>query len=78
MFPETGPKTKRTKRLAIMDQDGENHKFLTSGSSMVLTPRFSPNLQKVTYICLMPAITPRVYILDIETGRQELLGNFRA
>ena len=72
---ETGPKTKRTKRLAIMDQDGENHKFLTSGSSMVLTPRFSPNLQKVTYMSYA-GDTPRVYILDIETGRQELLGNF--
>ena len=72
---ETGPKTKRTKRLAIMDQDGENHKFLTSGASMVLTPRFSPNLQKVTYMSYA-GNTPRVYILDIETGRQELLGNF--
>lgn len=72
---ETGPATKRIKRLAIMDQDGENHKFLTSGSAMALTPRFAPNLQKVTYMSFAGS-TPRVYILDIETGKQELIGHF--
>ena len=72
---ETGPATRRIKRLAIMDQDGENHKFLTSGASMALTPRFSPNLQKITYMSYA-GTSPRVYILDLETGRQELLGNF--
>lgn len=72
---ETGPATKRVKRLAIMDQDGENHKFLTSGTAMALTPRFSPNLQKITYMSFAGS-TPRVYILDIETGRQQLIGNF--
>ncbi len=72
---ETGPATKRIKRLAIMDQDGENHKFLTSGAAMALTPRFSPNLQKVTYMSYAGAM-PKVYILDIETGKQELLGSF--
>ena len=72
---ETGPATKRVKRLAIMDQDGENHKFLTSGAAMALTPRFSPNLQKVTYMSHAGSML-KVYILDIETGRQELLGSF--
>ena len=72
---ETGPATRRVKRLAIMDQDGENHKFLTSGQAMALTPRFSPNLQKITYMSFS-GNTPRVYILDIETGKQTLLGNF--
>ena len=72
---ESGPATRRVKRLAIMDQDGENHKFLTSGSSLVLTPRFSPNMQKITYLSYSGTI-PKVYILDIETGRQTLVGNF--
>ena len=72
---ETGPATRRVKRLAIMDQDGENHKFLTSGAAMALTPRFSPNLQKITYMSYA-GNTPRVYVLDIETGEQTLLGNF--
>lgn len=72
---ETGPATRRIKRLAIMDQDGENHKFLTSGAAMALTPRFSPNLQKITYMSYSGDM-PKVYILDIETGKQTLLGNF--
>ena len=72
---ESGPATRRVKRLAIMDQDGENHKFLTNGAAMALTPRFSPNLQKITYMSYA-GDTPRVYILDIETGEQTLLGNF--
>lgn len=73
---ESGPTTRRVKRLAIMDQDGENHKFLTNGASMALTPRFSPNLQKITYLSFA-GDTPRVYILDIETGKQRLVGQFQ-
>ncbi len=72
---ESGPATKRVKRLAIMDQDGENHKFLTNGAAMALTPRFSPNLQKITYMSYAGNV-PKVYVLDIETGEQTLLGNF--
>lgn len=72
---ESGPATRRVKRLAMMDQDGENHKFLTSGSTMALTPRFSPNMQKVTYLSFSGS-APKVYILDIETGKQDLVGHF--
>ena len=72
---ESGPATRRIKRLAIMDQDGENHKFLTNGTYMALTPRFSPNLQKITYMSYYNN-SPRVYLLDIESGEQMLLGNF--
>ena len=72
---ENGPMTKRVKRLAIMDQDGENHRFLTNGRYMTLTPRFSPNMQKITYLSYVGAM-PKVYIMDVETGKQELLGHF--
>lgn len=72
---ESGSATKRKKRLAIMDQDGENHKFLTSGSALVLSPRFAPNMQKITYMTYVNSI-PKVYILNIETGSQEMVGNF--
>ncbi len=72
---ESGPANKRIKRLAIMDQDGENHRFLTDGSSLVLTPRFSPTLQEITYLSYYGNL-PRVYIFNIDTGRQEVLGDF--
>jgi len=72
---EEGPKTKRIKKLAIMDQDGFNNKFLTLGNELVLTPRFSPTNQMVTYLSYFKNL-PRVYLLDIETGLQEVVGDF--
>ena len=72
---EKGPKTQRVKRLAIMDQDGENTKYLTLGNELVLTPRFNPTNQLVTYMSYFRNL-PRVYLLDIETGIQEVVGNF--
>ncbi|WP_374371663.1 Tol-Pal system beta propeller repeat protein TolB [Dongia sp.] len=72
---ETGPKQQRIKRLAIMDQDGENHKILTDGSALVLTPRFSPVSQEITYMSYY-GNKPRVYIFNINTGQQEILGDF--
>ncbi len=72
---EDGPKTKRIKKLAIMDQDGSNTKYLTLGNELVLTPRFNPTNQMVTYLSYFKNL-PRVYLLDIETGVQEVVGDF--
>ena len=72
---EEGPKTKRIKKLAIMDQDGFNTKYLTLGNELVLTPRFNPTNQMVTYLSYFKNL-PRVYLLDIETGIQEVVGDF--
>tara|TARA_B100001250_G_scaffold115898_1_gene98274 strand:+ start:1065 stop:2417 length:1353 start_codon:yes stop_codon:yes gene_type:complete len=72
---EKGPKTQRVKKLAIMDQDGFNTKYLTLGNELVLTPRFNPTNQMVTYLSYFKNL-PRVYLLDIETGIQEVVGDF--
>ena len=72
---ESGPDTMRIKRLAIMDQDGENHKFLTNGRFLVLTPRFSPNSQEILYMSYAGK-QPRVFLRDLQTGREESLGIF--
>ena len=72
---ETGGKSNRNKRLAIMDQDGENVRFLTNGGDLVLTPRFSPSRQEITYMSFAGG-EPRVYLLNIETGQREIVGNF--
>ena len=72
---EEGPKTKRIKKLAIMDQDGFNVKYLTLGNELVLTPRFNPTNQMITYLSYFRNL-PRVYLLDIETGVQEVVGDF--
>lgn len=72
---ESGPAEKRRKRLAIMDQDGGNVKFLTRGDDLVVTPRFSPTTQEVTYMAFGEG-DPKVYLLNIETGQREVVGNF--
>lgn len=72
---ESGPAVKREKRLAIMDQDGANHRYLTDGSNLVLTPRFSPSTQTITYLSYA-GNKPRVYVYDLETGRQDVVGDF--
>ncbi|WP_419827251.1 Tol-Pal system beta propeller repeat protein TolB [Sphingomonas sp.] len=69
---ETGPKAHRTKRLAIMDQDGANHRFLTNGQSIVLTPRFAPNQQSIVYMSF-EGNRPRIYTYDIGSGRNRLV-----
>ena len=72
---ETGSNKGKTTRLAIMDQDGENHRFLTEGQNLVLGPRFSPKEQQITYLSYFNN-TPRAYLFNIETGEQEPVGDF--
>lgn len=72
---ETGPKAKREKRLAIMDQDGANNRFLSDGKYLTLTPRFSPTTQEIVYHSFYNN-KPRVYLYNIDTGRHEVLGDF--
>ncbi len=72
---ESGSKTKPVKRLAIMDQDGANPQYLTSGDYLVMTPRFSTTDQEITYMALR-ADSARIYLFNLETARQETLGQF--
>ena len=69
---ETGPKDKRVKRLAIMDSDGANHRFLTLGSATALTPRYSPDYKRLLYLSYVDG-NPRIYVYDIGTGKQTLV-----
>jgi len=72
---ETGPKQHRRKRLAIMDQDGANVRHLTRGDDLVVTPRFSPSSQDVTYMSFGVS-DPKVLLMNLETGQREVVGNF--
>ncbi|MBB33954.1 MAG: Tol-Pal system beta propeller repeat protein TolB [Hirschia sp.] len=79
---ETGNRSRRTKRLTIMDQDGANPEFLTDGAIEVESPRFDPSSQTIIYNAIVPdrnnPLIPRrrVYLFDIETGQQEVIGNY--
>jgi TolB protein len=72
---ESGPKTHRVTRLAIMDQDGANPSYLTDGSTMVFAPRFSTKRQEITYMVLRPS-GAAIYLKNLDTGREEVLGRF--
>jgi TolB protein len=69
---ESGPKNKRVKQLAIMDSDGENHRVITSGQAIALTPRFSPDYKSLVYVSYIEK-RARVYVYDIASGRQRLV-----
>jgi len=72
---ESGPKSNRVKRLAIMDQDGYNVRALTDGRDLVLTPRFSPTSNDITYMTYGGA-SPRVVLMNIDTRQREIVGDF--
>jgi TolB protein len=73
---ETGPRSRRIKRLMIMDQDGFNPSFLTGSADQVLTPRFSPSSLLITYMSFEGIGRPRVFLYNLETNRREVLGDF--
>jgi TolB protein len=69
---ETGPKDRRLKRLAIMDSDGANHRYLTSGQATALTPRYSPDYKSILYLSYLNG-NPRIYVYDLATDTQRLI-----
>ncbi len=73
---ESGPKNNRTRRIAVMDTDGANHRFLTNGQSIVLTPRYAPDGRTITYMSYIRD-EPRVYVYDLQSGQQRLLVDAR-
>lgn len=75
---ESGPRgARRTKQLMIMDQDGANPSILPTGTAQVITPRFSPTAQQITFMSFETG-RPRVFLYNIETGRREVLGEFNS
>ncbi|MCB2074770.1 MAG: Tol-Pal system protein TolB [Novosphingobium sp.] len=69
---ETGPKDRRMKRLAIMDSDGANHRYITSGQATALTPRYSPDYKSLLYLSYLNG-KPSIYVYDLDTNRQRLV-----
>lgn len=72
---EKGKADKRERRLAIMDQDGANFRYLTDGKSMVMTPRFAPNKQEIVYMSYQGG-KPQLYLMNSNTLNVRNLGHF--
>jgi TolB protein len=73
---ETGARDRRRKRLAIMDQDGANVRYLTQGDNMVVTPRYSPATQDIAFMSQASGQQPRVQVINLESGSRQVVGNF--
>ena len=73
---ETGPKNHRMKRLAVMDSDGANHRYLTTGQATALTPRYSPDYKSLLYLSYLNG-NPRIYVYDLATDTQRLITQSR-
>ncbi|MEI6628040.1 MAG: Tol-Pal system beta propeller repeat protein TolB [Alphaproteobacteria bacterium] len=63
------------KRLMIMDWDGNNPQALTDGSQLVLTPRISPDAQKIAYRAYSKDKL-RIYVMDLKTKATKEMGHF--
>jgi TolB protein len=69
---QTGSGTAKVERIAIMDSDGTNHRYLTAGDTMVLTPRLSPKAARIAYVGYAGG-KPQVRLLEVESGTQRAL-----
>jgi TolB protein len=66
---ESGVGDARVKRIAVMDSDGFNHRYLTAGETLVLTPRLSPNGSQLAYVSYTSG-SPQVRLIDIASSAQ--------
>ena len=71
---ESGPKENRRKRLAVMDQDGQNVRFLTPGQNLVVSPRYSPATQDIAFMSQATGQQPQVQVINLETGTRQNVG----
>src|SRR5689334_15425153 len=69
---ESGIGQAKVERIAIMDSDGSNHRYLTAGDTMVLTPRLSPKAARVAYVSYVGG-WPQVRLVDVASGTQRPL-----
>jgi TolB protein len=69
---ENGVGDARTRRIAVMDSDGSNHRYVAAGDAMVLTPRLSPKASQLAYVSFAGG-KPSVKILDLASGQERPL-----
>jgi len=69
----TGQGKNKVRKLAIMDQDGENNTYLTNGKSIVLTPRFSKDSSRLIYFSYEDPLRPSIKVLDLRTRNSRQL-----
>lgn len=69
---ETGSGDARTKRIAVMDSDGTNHRYITAGDTIALTPRLAPKASQLAYVSYAGG-KPNVRVVDLSSGQERPL-----
>ncbi len=69
---ESGPRTARIKRIGLMDSDGTNHRYLTAGDAVVLSPRLAPAGDRIAYVAFTGG-QAQLRLLTIEGGEDRAL-----
>ena len=69
---EAGVGDARTKRIAVMDSDGTNHRYMTVGDTIALTPRLAPKASQLAYVSYAGG-KPHVRIIDLGSGQERPL-----
>lgn len=69
---QSGTGDARVKRIAVMDSDGDNHRYLTAGDTLVLTPRLSPSADRIAFVSFLGG-QPQIRIADVVSGEQRPL-----
>jgi TolB protein len=73
---ESGPRANRVRRLAIMDQDGANIRYLSDGAQQILTPRMSPDGQLIAYMVLDGPTSSGIFVVNMASGQAQSIGQF--
>ena len=69
---ESGIGEGRIRRIAVMDSDGGNQRFVTAGEAMVLTPRLAPKGSQVAYVSFTGG-KPNVRVFDLDSKQERPL-----
>jgi len=69
---ESGVGDGRTRRIAVMDSDGYNHRYVTAGDAMVLTPRIAPKATQLAYVSFAGG-RPNVHLIDLGSNQDRPL-----
>jgi TolB protein len=70
---ESGIGENRIRRIAVMDSDGSNQRFVTAAGSIVLTPRLSAKASRLAYVSFVGG-KPNIRVVDLASGQERPLG----
>lgn len=63
-------------RIAMMNQDGKEHKYLTNGKFISISPKISPDKENIAYVDFRAGIS-KIFLRNLYSGQENLLTNMK-